>query len=163
MLDTLQCLTLIATALALVPALAHALELPGKTRLSREEYRTVQPIYYPGFTVAGFFEPAAVLAALILLVATPTGTGAFWLTLFTLFALIGMHSIYWLVTHPVNKAWLEGEKLGRAGKTFFDTAAGGAAQADWTALRDRWEHSHVARAALASAGFVALAIAVAAE
>jgi hypothetical protein len=30
---------------------------------------------------------------------------------------------------------------------------------DWTKLRDRWEYSHVARAACAMVGFVALIIA----
>jgi hypothetical protein len=34
--------------------LAHALEWPGKLRLSREHYLAVQPIYYPGFTYSGF-------------------------------------------------------------------------------------------------------------
>lgn len=32
----------------MAPALAHAMEYPGKMRLSRDAYLTVQPIYYPG-------------------------------------------------------------------------------------------------------------------
>jgi hypothetical protein len=31
--------------------LAHALEFPGKSRLNREAYMMLQPIYFPGFTV----------------------------------------------------------------------------------------------------------------
>ncbi len=38
-------------------SLAHALEWPGKMRLTREQYLAVQPIYYPGFTYAGICEP----------------------------------------------------------------------------------------------------------
>ena len=64
MFDALQALVLILTMLALVPALAHALERPGKARLSEAQYRAVQPIYYPGFTVAGIFEPTAATTAM---------------------------------------------------------------------------------------------------
>jgi hypothetical protein len=53
MFQILQILTTVLVAVAMVPALAHALEYPGKMRLSRDAYLTVQPIYYPGFTIAG--------------------------------------------------------------------------------------------------------------
>jgi hypothetical protein len=33
---------------AAVPALAHALELPGKMRLTKDAYFAMQHIYYPG-------------------------------------------------------------------------------------------------------------------
>jgi hypothetical protein len=42
---------LLSVAMAL--ALAHALELPGKMRLSREQYLATQTIYYPGSTIDG--------------------------------------------------------------------------------------------------------------
>ncbi len=51
--------------------LAHALELPGKLRLSKEQYLEVQPIYYPGFTIGGIAEPAGLLALFILLFYLP--------------------------------------------------------------------------------------------
>jgi hypothetical protein len=35
---------------AVAMALAHALELPGKLRLSKEEYLRIESNYYPGFT-----------------------------------------------------------------------------------------------------------------
>jgi hypothetical protein len=50
---------LVATAMAL--ALAHALELPGKMRLSKEQYLAIQQIYYPGFTIGGVAEPIGLL------------------------------------------------------------------------------------------------------
>ena len=80
MLQALQVLTILLTAIVLTTALAHALELPGKLRLSKEQYLAVQRIYYPGFTIAGAAEPLAIVAALALTIATPPGS-ARWLTL----------------------------------------------------------------------------------
>lgn len=146
--------------LAMVPAVAHALELPGKLRLAKDAYFAVQPIYYPGFTIAGAAEPLAIISTAVLAIMTPRPGADFWLTLAALAALIAMHAVYWLVTHPVNNFWLQRERLGRAGAGFFSFHAAAASQANWKTLRDRWEYSHVARAALAFASFVALLIAI---
>jgi hypothetical protein len=162
--DLLQMLTLILVVLAMAPALAHALELPGKLRLTKDAYFAVQPIYYPGFTIAGISEPVAIVAAIILLVLTPLGSGDFWLTLAALLGLISMHAVYWLFTHPVNNFWIQGEKLGRLGSGFFSFGAlsgrGETRPLDWTELRNRWEYSHVARAGLAALSFIMLLIAL---
>src|SRR5919109_580576 len=115
MVDVLQVLSLILVVLALVPALAHALELPGKLRLTKEAYFAVQPIYYPGFTISGVSEPVAIIATITLLIVTPRGSAGFWLTLMALLGLIGMHVVYWLFTHPVNNFWLQGERLNSLG------------------------------------------------
>jgi Domain of unknown function (DUF1772) len=162
MVGVVQILTLLAVAVTMALALAHALELPGKMRLSKEAYYEVQPIYYPGFTFAGFAEPVGILLTILLLFVTPLGTVAFWLTLAALAGLISVQAVYWLFTHPVNKFWLQDEKLSRAGSGFFSFAANTAQSrpASWTELRDRWEYSHVARAVLAFASFSALAIAI---
>jgi hypothetical protein len=50
---TIEIISILLVALAMAPALAHLLEFPGKKRLTKEAYLTVQPIYYPGFTIAG--------------------------------------------------------------------------------------------------------------
>ena len=55
-IDVFQALTVILIACALAPGLAHALELPCKLRLTKEAYFAMQPIYYPGFTIAGMSE-----------------------------------------------------------------------------------------------------------
>jgi hypothetical protein len=55
----------------MAPAVAHALELPGKVRLPKEAYVTVQQIYYPGFRTAGVGEFAAFIAVALLLWSTP--------------------------------------------------------------------------------------------
>ena len=57
MFNILQVATVLLVTLALVPSLAHALELPGKLRLDKAAYLAVQPIYYPGFTPLGLESP----------------------------------------------------------------------------------------------------------
>lgn len=161
----LQIFSIILVTLALTPALAHALELPGKRRLSQDVYVAVQRIYYPGFTLAGIAEPVAIIAIALLLAVTPWDTTPFWSTLFALLCVLGMHAIYWRVTHPLNKIWLEGEKLSASGDRFVATGSGsGGAKPDvtggWEELRDRWERSHVTRAIMAALALVALLIAL---
>ena len=160
MLLTLEVLTAVLAAIAMVPAVAHALELPGKLRLGKQEYLAVQAIYDPGFTLAGIAEPVAILAALALLVFTPMPT-QFWLVALALAALVIMHAIFWLVTQPVNKFWLSDTELTQAARRFFGGARSTVGEADWIALRDRWEWSHLARAIVAAAAFVLLVIAIA--
>lgn len=156
----LQVLTVMLAAFTAAFALAHAFEFPGKLRLDRDAYLIVQRIYYPGFTIGGFAEIIAQIAALVLLLLTPLGTPAFWLVLVGFVSLVVAHGIYWVVTHPVNKVWLEGERLGATGAGFFAFASRGpqGAATDWTVLRDRWEYSHVARAILTSLGLLGLVI-----
>jgi hypothetical protein len=165
--DVLQALSLILVVLAMVPALAHALELPGKLRLTKDAYFAVQPIYYPGFTIAGISEPVAIISTIVLLILTPQGGADFWLTLAALVGLIGMHAVYWLFTHPVNNFWLQSEKLSSFGSGFFSLGSASkersqsdAGTVDWRKLRDRWEYSHVVRAGLAFLSFITLVIAI---
>lgn len=167
MFEVLQVLTVLLVALAMAPALAHALELPGKMRLTKEAYFAVQTIYYPGFTIAGTSEPVGTISTIILLALMPPGSADFWLTVVTLLGLIGMQAVYWLVTHPVNRLWLQGEKLGGLGSGFFSFASvrgpeshHPAPPSDWTHVRDRWEYSHVVRAILSAVSFVALVLAI---
>ena len=157
MVQTLQILCILLAALVVAPSLAHALEFPGKRRLDRETYLKVQAIYYPGFTVAGGFEPVALIAVFVLLLFVPFGTVQFWLSAAAFMGLLLAHAIYWVITHPVNRIWLKNEKLGEAGGRFF-AAGTRTAEGDWTALRDRWEWSHVMRAALEMLSLTALVI-----
>lgn len=160
MLAALQVITLMLVAVAMATALAHALEFPGKLRLPEAEYRIVQPIYYPGFTFAGLIgEFGGILATAVLLMVTP-GATPFWLVLAALAVLLLMHALYWLLTHPVNNFWLEEEKLGAAGATFFGTAAG-KEPTHWKEARDRWEYSHLARAVCALSALALIATATA--
>ncbi|MGH6928909.1 MAG: anthrone oxygenase family protein [Dongiaceae bacterium] len=157
-------MALVAVGLAMV--LGHALELPGKLRLPRETYIAVQSIYYPGFTIGAVFgEFGAMVATLVLAIVTPFGGADFWLTLVAFVSLLIMHGLYWVLIHPVNKFWLKDQQLQGAGAAFFGIggrdAPGGPADQDWTALRDRWEYAHVARAVFAILSLVLLATAAA--
>ena len=155
----LEIATVLLVAVSMALALAHALELPGKLRLDRDTYHAVQTIYYPGFTIGGISEPLAILGTITLLVFSPGGS-AFVLTLAALVLLVAMQAAYWLITHPVNRFWLEGQDLRAAARAFFasDPLVRGKSGADaaWTRLRDRWEYSHVARAAFALLALIAL-------
>ncbi|MDV2997075.1 MAG: hypothetical protein N4J56_006780 [Chroococcidiopsis sp. SAG 2025] len=165
MFDVLQILSAILIAVALALALAHALEFPGKMRLTKEAYFAMQPIYYyPGFTIGGGVgEFGGLVVTLVLLFFTPLGSAEFWLTLVALLGLVGMQVVYWLLTHPVNQFWLEGENLNRFSAGFFSFAASRSNKTrpvDWTDLRNQWEYSHVARAGFALVSLIAMIVAV---
>jgi Domain of unknown function (DUF1772) len=164
MFTVLQITTVFLVAISMALALAHALELPGKLRLDKKAYYAVQSIYYPGFTIGGIGEAAGTIAAIILLFLIPRTSVDFWLTVVAVIGLIGMQGVYWIVTHPINQFWVEEVKLNRAGARFFAfgtdrTRRDNNLPLDWTKLRNRWEYSHVVRAACALVSFVALLIA----
>lgn len=163
MFAVLQVVTTMLVALAAVTSVAHALELPGKLRLDRDTCGAVQPIYYPGFTFAGFAEPGAIIVLAALLLLTPAGTLPFWLVLLAFAGMLIVHAIYWLLIHPVNNFWVADRPMSAAGASFFAFGArrqGG--RPNWTELRDRWEYSHLARAILTSVSLLALVISLAA-
>lgn len=146
------------TALVMGQALAHALEMPGKMRLDREQYHAVQTIYYPGFTIGGIAEPLAILTVAARLIVEPAG-GRFWLIAGALAALVMTQALFWLVVQPVNRQWLGTTKLSDAADRFFRTGETARPPGDWTKLRDRWERGHVARAVLATTAFIMLLVA----
>lgn len=156
MITILEIACVLLSAIAMALSLAHALEYPGKKRLSREHYLAVQPIYYPGFTIARAAEPLSILALAVLLATTGYATCMFWLTAGALAAAVATHLLYWLLTAPVNKVWLSDETLSASADLFFGKRD--AVPADWTALRDRWEWSHIWRAATAGAAFVLIVV-----
>lgn len=162
MFAMLQIVTLLLVAIAMALSLAHALELPGKLRLSREQYLVAQPIYYPGFTIGGASEPVGIVALMLLSISTPTGTAQFWLTICAFAALAFAHAIYWMLTHPVNNFWLKDFELKGLGAGFFGFGVSHQNQTkpDWTEFRDRWEYSHVARAGLSMLSLILLTTAL---
>jgi hypothetical protein len=167
MYPVLQVITVMLVAVAMALALDHALELPGKMRLSEEQYLATQTIYYPGFTIGGAAEPIGLLASFLLLLATPVGTVGFWLTAAAFLALLAMHTAYWLLVHPVNNFWLKDSQLPKTANRFFSfdplnrSLAIDSANPSWTSLRDRWELSHVLRAGLGSLSLALLVTALA--
>ncbi|MFZ5674440.1 MAG: anthrone oxygenase family protein [Pseudomonadota bacterium] len=163
MLEALQVATVLVLAATLSLSLAHALEFPGKMRLSKDDYYTVQQIYYPGFTYGGALEPIAVVLLIMVLFFTPSESPSFWLNAFALLAAAAMHAVYWIVTHPVNRAWVKGLEKSGVGTQFFEMGRGSDRNVAWTELRDRWEHSHMLRAALAFAALAAQVVSLLVE
>ncbi|PSB15243.1 DUF1772 domain-containing protein [filamentous cyanobacterium CCP1] len=164
MYNVLQILTTILVAVAMAMALAHALELPGKMRLTKETYFAMQPIYYPGFTIGGGIgEFGGLIATLILLFFTPWGSATFWLTLVAFLGLAAMQAVYWLLIHPVNQFWLEGENLSGFSASFFSFRANqpdATHPPNWTHLRNQWEYSHAIRAGFALVSLMAIVVAI---
>ena len=158
----LKICTLTVVAITMAMGLAHALELPGKLRLPKEQYLAAQTIYYPGFTYAGVTEPLSVIQTALLAFLMPAGSSSFWLTVTSCIALALMHAVYWVLIHPVNNFWLKDINPQGVGGAFFGfgSAPARSGQFDWTTLRDRWEYSHLARAGLAVLAFVLLVTAV---
>jgi hypothetical protein len=130
----------------------------------------MQSAYYPGFTVGGGIgEAGGLIVTFILLVLARANSALSWLTLVALVGLLGMQVVFWLVTQPVNRFRLQGQKVGGSSAKFFLAGTKGSRgqsevlQLDWTYVRDRWEYSHVARAALATLSLVAIVVGLAAR
>jgi hypothetical protein len=159
MIAVLSVAALLLLAVTMGLSLAHALEFPGKLRLDEPTYRGVQAIYYPGFTIGGLVgELGGMLALVALLILTPTTTERFLWTVAALGFLVIGHATYWVVTHPVNAAWLKKTDLVGMSKMFFGLFS--APDADWQHMRDVWEYSHVARAGLHILGFLSMTLAL---
>ncbi len=139
-----QLLALVFTTLALVPAMAHVLELPNKLPMSREEYLTVQRLYR-GWNRAGYIVIAALVTTLLLaLFADDRGRGP---ALLAFCAILGTQIVFWQYTFPVNRI----------------TQNWTLAPENWRRLRDRWEISHAVSAVLNFLAVVSVAAALLVE
>jgi hypothetical protein len=137
-----QLLAVVLTALALVPAAAHVIELPNKLPMPREDYLTVQRVYR-GWQFAGFVVVGALIATLWLaLVADGNARGP---AIIAFLAILATQVVFWGFTFPVNRR----------------TRNWTAVPDDWERLRDRWEISHAAGAMLNFIALVCVAVAVA--
>jgi uncharacterized membrane protein YbjE (DUF340 family) len=82
-------LSLLFTALALGPALAHLLELPNKINLSGVDYLTVQQIYR-GWATLEIVVAGALLSILFLTIMVREQSKALTFTLIALLCIVGM-------------------------------------------------------------------------
>ena len=130
-LNTMRFLSLLFTALALAPSLAHLLELPNKINLPAEDYLTVQQIYR-GWALLGIVVFGALLSTLVLTIMVRKKRKAFILTLIALLCIVGTQIVFWTFTYPANKA----------------TDNWTALPATWLELRNQWEYSHATGAGL---------------
>ena len=135
--------SLLFTALALGPAMAHLLELLNKIDLSREEYLTVQQIY-SGWALLGIVVFGALISTLLLAIASRRKRGQFIAALVAFLCVAGTQAVFWTFTYPANQ----------------ETANWTLLPEHWRALRTRWEYSHAASAVLNLAAFIAVCCSV---
>ena len=133
--------SLLLATLAMMPAAAHALELPNKIGLSGVEYLTVQRLYR-GWSFTRLVVVAALVSMLILLFLLREFPTAFALAWVAFLCLAGTQLVFWTFTQPVNRV--------TANWTFLP--------GDWFELRRRWEYSHAASAVLNLVALVALIV-----
>ena len=131
----------LTTALAMAPAMAHALELPNKIRMNREDYLNAQRLYR-GWQFVGGAVIAALIATVLLL--RTSSRGELFFSLLAVLSVLATQLVFWVITFPVNRRtrnWTH-------------------APEDWQALRARWEYSHAASAALNVLALVGVTVTV---
>jgi hypothetical protein len=131
----------LTTALALAPAMAHALELPNKIRMEREDYLNAQRLYR-GWQFVGIAVIAALVSTILLLRAT--SNREFLVSLVAVLSVVATQVVFWVFAFPVNRRtrnWTH-------------------APENWRSLRARWELSHAVSAALNLLALVSVALAV---
>jgi hypothetical protein len=136
-------LSLVFTALALAPAMAHVLELPNKINLAREDYLTVQHIYR-GWAFLGFVVAGALLSTLALTLTVRKEHKAFMFAFIALLCIAGTQVVFWTYTYPANQATHNWTML----------------PANWVELRRQWEYSHATSAVLNLVALVTLIVSV---
>jgi hypothetical protein len=134
-------IAMLATALALGGALAHAFELPNKIDLSREEYFIVQKAYR-GWNQLAYLLAVQLLSLLALAYLSWRSPAVFWMAALALLCLAGAQVVFWVYTYPANAA----------------TQNWTVQPDNWQALRRQWEYSHLAGAIFQLIAMIALII-----
>ena len=134
---------LLSTALALVPSAAHVMELPNKIKMPKAEYLVAQQLYR-GWQFVGLVVVVALLSTVALTVALYGQPKPFAAALVACLCVAGTQAVFWIFTFPVNRATTNWSVLPE----------------NWVPLRQRWEYSHAASAALNLVAFVAVVLAV---
>jgi hypothetical protein len=132
-------LSLLFSALALAPGLAHLFELPNKIGLSRDDYLVVQQIYR-GWQLLGIVVFATLLSTLALAILVRRRRPEFVPAVVAFLCIVGTQVLFWTFTYPANV------------ETRFWTEL----PPHWEALRRQWEYSHAASAVLNLAALIAL-------
>ena len=135
-------IALLATGIALGPALAHLLEMPNKMKLTDDDYFIVQRIYYGWSLLAVVLsiQLAAMIAAAFLGRAEPSVLIP---VLIAIAALVFSQVAFWIWTYPANTATEQWTIMPQ----------------NYRQLRTQWEYSHAAGAILQLIALCALAFA----
>jgi hypothetical protein len=138
-----QFLSLLFTALALAPAMAHLLELANKIGLPRDDYLTVQHIY-DGWALLGFLVFGALFSTLALALLTRRRGRQFAYALTAFLSIAATQVVFWTFTFPANQVTRNWTVL----------------PDNWLAVRAQWEYSHAASAILNLLALVAVILSV---
>jgi hypothetical protein len=129
--------------LALVPAAAHALEMPNKIRLAREDYFVAQKLYRGWQFVASIVILALLSTAMLIGHARPAGPGPAAASTVAFLCVAATQVVFWTFTLPVNRVTQNWTKV----------------VPQWEQLRRRWEYSHASAAVLNLVAFVSAVLA----
>ena len=140
---TIYFLSLLFAALALVPSMAHLLELPHKINFSRDEYLVVQQIYR-GWNLLAVVVFGALLSTLALTITVRHQKKAFIFALIAFLCIVGTQIVFWTYTFPTNQITNNWTTLPE----------------NWTALRRQWEYSHATSALLNLLAMISLSVSV---
>jgi|SRR5829696_2581928 len=133
-------LAIVFTALALVPGGAHLFALLNKIGMSQDQYFVAQMAYRGWWMMAFILIPAMVTNLLFAFLLRDTGA-PFWLAVIACVCMALTLAIFFTWTYPAN----------------VETQNWTVAPAHWEALRQQWEYSHAASAAM---NFIALCLIV---
>jgi Domain of unknown function (DUF1772) len=138
LLQAVQLLAIVLTALALVPGGAHLFALPNKIGLVQEQYFIVQSIYR-GWSSFGFVLIPAVVANLVLAFMLRGRGARFLFALLAGLCIAATLVVFFIWTYPANQA----------------TSNWTTVPENWEQLRRQWEYAHAANALMT---FVALCL-----
>lgn len=140
--DIIFFMTFLATALAMGAALAHALELPNKMLLGREEYFIVQQVYRGWNKLAYLL--AVEVAGMLLLISIVGHDRDVRRRLAAALASVALaQGAFWLFTYRANQV----------------TADWTLQPENWEQLRRQWEYSHLAGAVFQTMALCAVTLA----
>lgn len=134
---------LLATALAMGAALAHALELPNKIDMLRDHYFVVQRAY-DGWNRLAYLLAVELVGMLAVIWLYRSESRVLAPALAALACLVIAQAIFWIWTFPANQA----------------TANWTMQPDDWERLRREWEYSHLAGAVFQTLAMASLILAV---
>lgn len=124
--DAVMFLALLATALAMGAALAHALALPNKIVMGRDDYFVAQQAYAGWNRLAWLL--LVQLASLAVLAGRHWREPIFWPLLVAVAGLAASQLVFWIWIYPANAATDNWTSM----------------PSNWERLRSEWEYSHLA-------------------
>lgn len=136
MRNAIRFIALLFSTITLAVLLAHLLELPGKMKLSYQDYMTVQSIY-SGWAFLGIAEIGAIILISIWLYRERNTRKRFRFLLSALFLFVISLAIFFGFTFPAN----------------LQTRNWTHMPGNWQGLRNKWEYSHALRAILNLGGY----------